>query len=380
MEGIPQGRTDTSVVAVRRPNLALLYGAVAVLSALFVGCMLWNIGGNRVAGAVDDISEAVAAVLGMAGCVHAARRRSRGRRPWLILGAACMSWAAGEFIWSAYTLIGGVAVPFPSYADIAFLASAVLTVAAILNFAQAHLVGVSRGELLLDGAIVSAAVLFLSWVFILAPVYSSETGNPLTKVLGLIYPLADVAIVSVAIRLLVTAPRHLRHTYVLLAGGVVALCVSDSCFAYLTTSGTYSGASRVASSGWVVGFLLIGLAGTRPEHPHRHERQEVPSVLGTTLPCIAISLVGAVFLLDGSLNADPWALRVGQLAVALAVLRLALTSLQTRHMLTTFMTQDAILRRFDIFAAEQQSGRLARQEADPQAVGASILPIRSTAR
>ena len=74
------------------------------------------------------LSFAAAAV---AGCARAARRsRGRSRRGWCALAVAAGSWAAGQIVWTVLESLG-VTTPFPSVADVGFLA---FPVAALVGF------------------------------------------------------------------------------------------------------------------------------------------------------------------------------------------------------------------------------------------------------
>ena len=63
---------------------------------------------------VDDIGEAVAALLAALSCGYAAwRSPGRMRLAWGLLGGSALSWFIGELIWSVYEVGLGVNVPFP---------------------------------------------------------------------------------------------------------------------------------------------------------------------------------------------------------------------------------------------------------------------------
>src|SRR5690242_12125623 len=137
---------------------------VALASAGFVAWLALGIGGDQVTTAVDDIGEAVAAGVAAVSCGLAARQATaRLRRSWTLLAASAAAWCAGEIAWSVYEVGFNVAVPFPSVADIGFIAAIPLSIAGILSFAHTSR-GTSTGlRLWFDRAIVATSLTFVAW-------------------------------------------------------------------------------------------------------------------------------------------------------------------------------------------------------------------------
>jgi hypothetical protein len=96
--------------------------------------MIVVIGGPRLTDGVDDVGELIAALAAAVACFFAAAHVSSRSMRWVLLGASAFSWAAGEGVWTYYDLIRGVQVPFPSLADVGFLAAVPLAVAGLLLF------------------------------------------------------------------------------------------------------------------------------------------------------------------------------------------------------------------------------------------------------
>src|SRR5262245_36993361 len=61
----------------------------------------------------------------------------RLRQGWLLMGGSSLAWGLGMVVWSSYESIGGRDVPFPSLADVGYLATVPLGVAALLIFPHA---------------------------------------------------------------------------------------------------------------------------------------------------------------------------------------------------------------------------------------------------
>src|SRR5580692_8438068 len=109
-----------------------------VLAVAFVTWTALRIGGDTATVAVDDIGEAVAALIAAVSCGLAASRTSnRTRLAWTFFAASAASWGIGEVVWSVYEVGMGVSVPFPSAADVGFLLAIPLAIAGVFAFTSA---------------------------------------------------------------------------------------------------------------------------------------------------------------------------------------------------------------------------------------------------
>ena len=151
----------------------------AVLAVAFIAWTALRIGGDTATVAVDDIGEAVAALIAAVSCgLAAARTSNRTRLAWGFFAASAASWGLGEVIWSVYEVGMGVAVPFPSAADAGFLVAVPLAVAGVFAFTSAPSRLATRGEALLAGAIVALSLLFVAWALGLGNVYATSSASP----------------------------------------------------------------------------------------------------------------------------------------------------------------------------------------------------------
>lgn len=209
---------------------------------------------------ISNTGQLGAALCASAGCAVAARRSigGHGRLAWWWLSAGTGCWAAGQGVWSFYEVVLGRAVPFPSLADAGFLAFPVVAGVGLLIWAGgdgSHQV-VARGRDLMDGAIIAASLLVLSWVMVMAPLVDAGDGSNFSLVLSLAYPVGDVVLVTLVLITLARAETE-RIPLTILALGLGGFAVADSLFSYLTSSGTYSSADLISTTGWVLGFLLV---------------------------------------------------------------------------------------------------------------------------
>src|SRR5437879_3277565 len=128
--------------------------ASAVLTLAFLLWMALDWGGKDATKALDDLGELVVA-LGAAGvCWLAARAMpARSRRRWWLMGVSAFAWGAGEAVWSYYELVAHRDVPFPSLADVGYLAAVPLAAVALLTYDTGLRSATSRTRAILDAGI-----------------------------------------------------------------------------------------------------------------------------------------------------------------------------------------------------------------------------------
>ena len=251
--------------------------AAAVLAVAFIAWTALRIGGDQATVAVDDIGEAVAALIAALSCgLAAARTSKRTRVAWAFFAASAASWGIGEVVWSVYEVGMGVNVPFPSAADVGFLLAIPLAVAGVFAFTSAPGRLATRGEAILAGAIIALSLLFVAWALGLGMVYDTSTASPPARLIGLAYPVGDIVTITVLVLALRRARRSELGSLFLLLGGLGAAALADSAFAYLTASGAYYANGSLLDAGWVVGYLMIALAPIWPVTDSEHVRAEGP--------------------------------------------------------------------------------------------------------
>jgi len=251
--------------------------SAGILSVAFVVWTALRIGGDQATIAVDDIGEAVAALIAAVSCgFAAARTTNRTRLAWAFFAASAASWGIGEVVWSVYEVGLGVSVPFPSAADAGFLLAIPLAVAGVFAFTSAPARLATRGEALLAGAIVALSLLFVAWALGLGMVYDTSTASPPARLIGLAYPLGDIVTITVLVLALRRARRTELGSLFLLLGGLASAAAADSAFAYLTASGAYGAIGSLLDAGWVIGYLMIALAPIWPATDTEKVRSEGP--------------------------------------------------------------------------------------------------------
>ena len=235
----------------------------AAFSLFFGAWLLFSWGGIKTTQKFDDMGEFVVAFVAAAACFFAAvRHQRRTRIAWALIGASAFAWGAGEVAWSYFELLKHQQAPFPSFADLGYLAAMPFAIVGVLCFPAAPSKAVSLARTILDGLLIAGSLLIVSWSTVLGAVYRADTAGLLSKLIGLAYPAGDVVIGTMLIILATRAPKAGRLPLYLLAGGLAANLLADSGFAYLTTTGQY-GAGNVIDVGWAAGYMLVAIAALR---------------------------------------------------------------------------------------------------------------------
>src|SRR5918999_155093 len=269
----------------------------AGLALLWLGCLVFEVGGERTAAALSNFGLIAAAGAAGITCIRTARfSNDRQTRMWKLLGASALSWASGQTAWTWYENVLGREVPFPSLADVGYLAAPPLAAAALLSlpFAAQSLAG--RVRQVLDGLMIAASLLLASWVLVLRPVFRAGGENFVSQAISLAYPIGDVVVGTIVLFVLARARMGSGAAKIplgLLGGGLVAWAVADSGFVYLTATESYASGALI-DAGWFLGYLLVLLAARKPEAEPVDEEETHASVdsMGMFLPYIAV--VGAL--------------------------------------------------------------------------------------
>jgi diguanylate cyclase (GGDEF)-like protein len=234
-----------------------------------------------------DLALVAAPLFAAISCVIAYRRvTGSARYGWALIGAGMAAWLLGELIWCFFELIRHWAIPYPSLADVFYLLTLPLMIAGMLAL---FTVRPSAVRALLDAFIVSASLLFVTWAFIVGPSIDQGQGNRWATVVGLAYPLGDVALVTMALILLGHLAPDQWEPVGMLVVGVLLLALSDSLFVYLAERGAYV-AGTFADVGWFSGFLVMGLAALSARTEHGRPDTYHNSTLWVMLPYVPLAV------------------------------------------------------------------------------------------
>ncbi len=204
---------------------------------------------------VIGFSGVVAIVVGVR--VH----RPAARAAWYLIALGLALFVSGDVLAYNYRALFGGALPFPSLADPVYLAVYPVTVAGLLLLIRRRNPGRDWASLI-DATIVTIGIALLSWVFLMAPYAHDHSLHLSTKLVSMAYPLGDILILGVAVRMAVGAGRR-SAAYYMVIGAIVAVLATDSIYGWILLHGTYHPGDPL-DGGWIVYYVLWGAAALHP--------------------------------------------------------------------------------------------------------------------
>jgi signal transduction histidine kinase len=208
-------------------------------------------------GIYDGVSlSAVAAIL-----VGLRIHRVRDRKPWLLLAAGQMLFSIGNFIYDYYEFVLNYDSPFPSLADAAFLAGYPVLAVGLALLIRSRARGHDKNGLI-DATIVATGIGLLAWIYLMLPYADDPALTALEKVVSIAYPLMDILLLALVLRLVIGGHRRLT-TVVLLVVSFVFTLVADASFAWVELAGGYADGMWMDAA-WMLGFTFFGAAALHP--------------------------------------------------------------------------------------------------------------------
>lgn len=235
-------------------------GALALLGLLIV---LQAQSGGVFHILVTALPSAMALVIAFSGAFWVSLRLPKGqtRWAWRCISLAFLCYLVAEFIKAGLSAIGISFLPFSPTAQFRPLFYPLLIVGLLLlpspTFKRS-----ARGRLLVEVGIITIAVLGLSFLFIIAPFWSSiNTISSIAKVVLTLYPLGDVALVTTVLLLMLrNSESALQPVFLWMALGIALFVYADSALYILTLHNHFLSNSPLVDPFSTLGELLMGLS------------------------------------------------------------------------------------------------------------------------
>lgn len=360
-------RAQLGVLASLSSSILLVAGFVAFITLRPLG--------DEATVAVDDVLlVAVPALAGLV-CLRAARRREGNERfAWSFLGSAALAWSAGQLAWTVEELAFGNEVPFPSWADVGYLAFIPLAGAGLLLLVPRSSSRAVRWVAVLDGLAIGSALTAVSWPFVLRPVALAAEGSMLARAISIAYPVGDIVLATLAVYAAARGPASMRAQTLIVGAGMVTFAIADSGFAYLTATGEYATGNPI-DAGWLAGYLLLAVASRLPsrrpdEAAPRGELSAFTAVLPYGPFFLAVFVGAWVILTQGSVDAGfVW---LGLVLIVIVATRQAVTIGENMELLARVERANDELRR-------QEGARSTMLSVLAHDLQTALGPIRSHA-
>lgn len=276
------------------------------------------------------------------------RHRPKPMLPWLLLGFGEVIYAAADASFYFTHYVAGD-TSYPALADVFYLSHYPLVVAGLVLLIRLRTPGRDLPSLL-DAALLAVAAGMLSWLYLLAPTAQAQVPT-LAKAAALTYPMMDLAMFAVALRLMLGSGRR-PAAFLLLSANLLAFFTADSIYVLQQLSGTYT-AGNFIDAIWLAGNLALGAAALHPTMSRVGEPATVvdpaPGPARILALCAAALVAPATLLVEysrGEYRDIPVIAVACGLLFLLTIARLAVLVAQQRRLAITDMLTGLRTRRY----------------------------------
>lgn len=269
--------------------------------------------------------------------------RPSTRVPWTLMALGLLAWVAADVLWIWYEDVLGID-PFPSFADVLYLAGYPLLLAglAVLILARRRAGSDAAGRI--DSSIVSIAFGLFVWASLAGPILDEAAGPLSHRLIAFAYPVLDILLLGFMVRLLST-PGLRTAAFRFLIGAVLLLVAADTMFAAPYFQDHYTVVMDVL---WLASYVLWGAAALHPSMSRVCEPTDEESrafsrtrTFGLTLAVLVAPLTLAVQLLLG-VTPNVWAVVVCSMVLFLLVV--ARMTIAIREVVATASQRDRLQR------------------------------------
>jgi diguanylate cyclase (GGDEF)-like protein/PAS domain S-box-containing protein len=238
------------------------------------------------------------AVIGLAGAAAVVTgayvHRPAHRWPWLVLAAGLLAFAAGDTYYNVQEQYFQASNPFPSPSDACYLLVYPLLAAGLSGLVRYRWTDRDVPSLL-DALIITAGLALPVWVYLVQPLTTLDGLTWEQRAISIAYPLGDVLVLALLVRLLAPSPVSGRNRAVqLLVVGTLTLLLFDIAYGILQLNGTWQ-AGTLLDAGWIVFYTAWGLAALHPSMAELTSPQPLPQTL--LLPWRRLALLTAATLI-----------------------------------------------------------------------------------
>lgn len=179
---------------------------------------------------------------------------------WLFLTFAVISSVVGSILWAVSSVYYNQN-PSNSLADIFYLLFFPLFLIGILIFPSSNTTPRQRFKRYFDILIIMFSISLVLWIFFITPALQNYNGDITSLLFKITYVLGGFLLLFALLELLFSRIKpDMYAPSLLLLGGISVLIVTDCLFTYQTIHGSYVYGSPL-DLGWIIGYLIIGLAG-----------------------------------------------------------------------------------------------------------------------
>ena len=235
---------------------------IYIISAALLSALLFSLFPLLGAeGYFGTLSNLIIVLLGFlcAGTLYLSHRALIGKAPeaasgFVFLFASVLLWAVAEGIWLYSAAISAEEIPYPSIADLFWLAGYAPFVYALYLFFRS-IKFQSKAAII---AIVTYIVLGALLGYSLKDAIIDSEAEPIANIVSVAYILGDLILLALAIPLILAFfSRPLGLSWLIIGLSLVAIAIGDVLFLQLTASGEYSD-SHILNLFYMLSYLWLG--------------------------------------------------------------------------------------------------------------------------
>ncbi|HEY6730035.1 MAG TPA: GGDEF domain-containing protein [Solirubrobacterales bacterium] len=239
------------------------------LAAIFIGGVSlvvlhdWlGIGGSNFDVAINGVAYDMVVVCAGLACLTRALRGGPERGAWIAISASVLAWAAGEIWWTLY-IEGNPSAPYPSPADIGYLAFYPLAILGLYLLVRSRAQELDP-RLWMDGVIAALGTGALGAALLLEFVADHASGSTVEMATTLAYPFGDVLLISLTVGVMALTRWRPGRTWSLLLAGLAVMAVADVAFTLQSYEATIPGGDWVEPI-YLFSAVLLGAEAWQPE-------------------------------------------------------------------------------------------------------------------
>ncbi len=202
------------------------------------------------------VGSAAAIVLGIV------RNRPQHRVAWIVIAMGVATFALGDISYDVLTEFLHQVNPYPSIADVFYLATYLLLAAGLILMVRARRQHEGEGGAALDALIITAGLGALSWIYLIQPYVHAADMTMIAKLTSIAYPLGDIVLLCVLVRLLFGGGTR-GVSVRLLAAGALGVLGADCIYGWIQLHGLWT-VGGPTDLGWVLFYVSWGAAALHP--------------------------------------------------------------------------------------------------------------------
>ncbi len=308
-----------------RSVILALAGATAVAFGAFFAYTIAGVGGPRADTVFNDYVYNAIELAAFALCLLRIVYVRADRLAWGLLTAGVGSWALADLL---FVVAYANDPPFPSVADVFYVAFYPLCYVGLLLLVRAHVADFNR-SLWLDGLTAALGSAALGAAVLVQVVLETTEGPPSTVITNIAYPIGDVLLLSLVIGVFALSGWRPGRTWLYVGLGFGCSAIADATFLFQSAAGTYAPGTPFDAL-WPAALLLIAWSAWHAPRANGRAREAKPWL---ATPAAAGLIAIGVLVYDHAHRLNSFALALAVLTLLVVMVRAGLTFRENRSML-----------------------------------------------